>query len=57
MKVVKVISKSRNGRQMEVIGEDEEYYGTLHIHRQSKRWTYFKGLNDHNEPIFRAIEV
>lgn len=41
MKIIKVISKSKNETRMEVIAEDGGDLYMLHVHRQPKGWAYY----------------
>lgn len=44
MKILKIISKSEDGKQMEVIAVDKKgLYRTLHIHKHKKSWQYCAG--------------
>lgn len=46
MKIAKVISKSKNGRKMEVIGVDNDgVKRTLHVHKKASEWLYSIGVD------------
>lgn len=55
MKVKQIISKNKNGNQMEVIGKDGDTQRTLHIHRKNNEWKYFTGLDKNGTKIFSSI--
>lgn len=57
MKLVRVISKSRSGNQMEVIGKDEDGLRTLHIRRERNDWKYFVGCDREDKRFFLPLKV
>ena len=57
MKVVKVISKSRNGSRMEVIAKEGSTHQTLHIHKGNEIWRYFVGEDKTGKKVFLPITV
>jgi len=57
MIVKQIISNSRNGNQMEVIGKDSNIQKTLHIHKENNVWRYFAGYDKKGKKIFLPIDV
>jgi hypothetical protein len=57
MKVKQIISKSRSGNKMEVIGKEDDTQKTLHIHEENKVWKYFAGCDKTGRKVFSPITV
>jgi hypothetical protein len=57
VKVTKTISESRNKKQMEVIGKDDDGQRTLHIRKQHNEWRYFAGCDKKGNKVFLPITV
>ena len=57
MKVVKIISESKDGSRMEVIAKEDGTRKTLHIHREYNVWKYFVGLNKEGRKVFSPITI
>lgn len=57
MKVEQVISESRNGSRMEVIGKENNTQKTLHIHKENRGWSYFVGEDKKGKKVFAPITV
>ena len=58
MIVNKIISKSRDGNRMEVIGKEDKVQRTLHIHKEYKNvWRYFAGCDNKGNKIYLPIII
>jgi len=56
MKVKKIISKSKDGKRMEVIAIDGNFLHTFHVHKHQKDWKYCAGY-EKGRMILRSIEL
>ena len=57
MIVKQIISKSKNGNRMEVIGKEGDIQKTLHIRQENKVWRYFDGCDRKGNRVFSIITV
>lgn len=57
MKVKQVISETKDGRRMEVIGKEDNTQKTLHIHKENRGWSYFVGEDKKGKKVFAPITV
>ena len=57
MKVRKIISKSKNGNRMEVIGEDDNGLHTLHINKKGGVWNYVADKTDGGAKLLGVMKV
>jgi len=57
MRVERIISKSRDGNRMEVIGRDADGRRTLHLHRKNDVWRYSVGYDREDKQVFLPIKV
>ena len=56
MKVKKIISKSKDGKRMEVIATDGNFLHTFHVQKHQKDWKYCAGY-EKGRMILRSIEL
>ena len=56
MKLIKIISKSKDGKKMEVIATDGNFLDTLHIQKHQKDWKYCAGYEE-GRMILGKIEL
>ena len=57
MEVKQIISKSKDGNKMEVIGKEDGTQKTLHICREYDVWKYFVGYNKEGKKVFSPITI
>ena len=57
MKLIKIISKSKNKNRMEIIAKDGKIQKTLHIHQENDTWRYFAGCDNKGNKIFFPITI
>ena len=57
MRVEQIISESRDGNRMEIIGRDSDSQRTLHIQQKNKEWRYFVGHDREGKEIFLPIRM
>ena len=57
MKLIKIISKSRDGNQMEVVAKEDKAQKTLHIRRVNDVWRYLAGKDEKGNKVFEVITV
>lgn len=57
MKLIKIISKSKDGNRMEVTAENRGILRTLHIRRhEDNKWYFFMRFDETEKPIFKIFE-
>lgn len=58
MKIHKIISKSKNGKQMEVIAiDDKGKKQTFHIHKKTTSWQYCVDKDKEKRLILKTIDL
>ena len=57
MRLVQVISKSRDGTRMEIIARDSDTQRTLHLCRKNDIWKYFVGCDREDKKVFLPITI
>lgn len=57
MKLKQIISKSRNGNRMEVIGKDDDGLHTLHIRKEHNIWKYVVTKTDRGANLLGVMKV
>ena len=56
MRVKKIISKSKDGKRVEVIAEDDGKLRTLHLQASGGKWTYL-GFDEKGNRILKPIQL
>lgn len=57
MIVKQIISRSKNGKRMEVIAKEGDTQQTFHIRQVGKVWRYFAGCDKNGKQVFSPITV
>lgn len=57
MKLKQIISESRNGNRMEVIGKDDDGLHTLHIRKEYSNWKYLAAIDNKGNKLFSNITI
>ena len=57
MKVIQIVSESKDGSRMEVIAKEEGTRHTLHLCKVRGVWNYFVGLDKKERKVFSPIIV
>lgn len=57
MRLVQIISGSRDGNRKEIIARDSDGRRTLHIHRKRNEWKYFVGHDRQDKKVFLPISI
>jgi len=58
MKLIQIISKSKDGNRMEVIAKEPfQIQKTLHIRKENNIWRYFAGCDEKGNKVYLPIIV
>ena len=57
MKIYKVVSKSKDGHQIEVILTDGHQYLTKHIIKQANTWKFFDYMDSKGRKFYKTITL
>ena len=58
MKLIQIISKSKDGNRMEIIAKEPfQIQKTLHIRKENNIWRYFAGRDDKGNKVYLPIII